>query len=119
MNKQKFQKGDQPGDIVDLFPDNVYTSDSVNYINTYMPNENESSIDWIFDNGDVILESPNGASISALANCFGLTNLFGTNGEGFVYYQNALMTLSLAAKFLKTNDKEGWLKFCKELKLKS
>lgn len=74
-----------------------------------------SEIDWIFENGPVVLKSAHGASISTLARCFGLIDLWGPHGEGFVYYQNAHMTLGLARKYLENKDKEGWLELCDAL----
>jgi hypothetical protein len=72
----------------------------------------KSNIDWIFSHGKEVLEEPHEASISTLAKCFGLTNLWGSHGEGFVYFQNAQQTLALASFFLDKGDKEGWLKRC-------
>jgi hypothetical protein len=76
----------------------------------------KSDLDWVFKNGPEVLENTSGSSISALAECIGLTNLWGSHGEGFVYYQNAFFVLSLASKFLETSDKLGWLKFSDEFK---
>lgn len=73
----------------------------------------KGSLDWIFENGESVLKSAHGASIAALAKCFGLTNLWGKRGEGITYYSNARTTLSLAQEFLKTGDKKGWIEFCK------
>jgi len=66
-------------------------------------------LDWIFANGAEVLECPHGASVQALADCFGLTNLWGSRGEGFVYFQNARGTLELARPFLEAGDKDAWL----------
>ena len=76
----------------------------------------KGDLDWIFQNGTEVSAHPHGASIAALAKCLGCTNLWGSHGEGFVYYQNAMTVLALASPFLSTNDKSGWLKFCKEAK---
>ena len=72
----------------------------------------KSDLDWIFRNGPDVLNHPTGASIEALAACFGMTNLWGNHGEGFIYYENAMMTLHLAAPYLKNKDKAGWLSLC-------
>lgn len=69
----------------------------------------KSDLEWIFANGPEVAEKPHGASIQALAECFGLTNLWGRNGEGITYYSNAMGTLELAAPYLKAGDKAGWL----------
>lgn len=76
----------------------------------------KSDLNWIFENGPEVLAKPHGASIQALANCFGLTNLWGSHGEGYVWHLNAMKTLEIATPFLETNDKEGWLKLCEKIK---
>ena len=76
----------------------------------------KSDLDWIFANGQAVAENPHSASIQALAGCFGLTNLWSRNGEGATYYVNAMDTLNLAAPFLKTCDKAGWLALCSSIK---
>ena len=75
----------------------------------------KSDLDWIFSHGAEVIDKPHGASIQALANCFGLTNLWGSRGEGFVYYENAMVTLALSEKFLQAGDKDGWLAHCEKL----
>jgi hypothetical protein len=77
-----------------------------------------SDIDWIFSNGKEVIENPHMASIATLANCFGLTNLCGSHGEGFVYYENAMRTLKVARPFLEACDKTGYLERCKEILVK-
>lgn len=75
----------------------------------------KSDLDWIFSHGKEVAENPLGASIAALASCFGLVNLWGNHGEGYVYYINARYTLGVALPFLLTNDKDGWLTACKTI----
>jgi hypothetical protein len=72
----------------------------------------KSDLDWIFANGPEVLKRPHGASIQALADCFGLTNLWGSRGEGFIYYENAMMTMAVARPYLESGDKDGWLAQC-------
>lgn len=72
----------------------------------------KGDLDWVFAHGAEVLQNAHGASVSALAKCFGLTNLWGSHGEGFVYLENALMTLALAKPFLLTGDKTGYLALC-------
>ena len=79
----------------------------------------KSDLDWIFANGPAVAEKPHGASIQALAECFGLTNLWGRNGEGITYYSNARGTLELATPYLKAGDKAGWLARCELLRANS
>ena len=77
----------------------------------------KSDIDWIFSNGKEVLENPHGSTISALAKCFGLTNLWGKNGEWITYHSNATGTLAMARPFLEVGDKTGWLEHCKTVEL--
>lgn len=79
--------------------------------------EEKSDIDWIFENGEEVLTGAHGATVSALAKCLGCDNLWGSNGEGFVYYQNAMAVMAHAEPFLKTGDKQGYLNHCKSLGL--
>lgn len=75
----------------------------------------KSDLDWIFDNGADVIKNPHGASLQALASCFGLTNLWGSQGEGITYYANAEATLNFASPFLEYGDKAGWLAQCELL----
>lgn len=77
--------------------------------------EQKADIDWIFINGKDVLNHSHGASIKTLAKHLGITNLWGSRGEGFVYVQNAALVLKIAEPYLQTNDKAGWLKFSKNL----
>lgn len=77
--------------------------------------QQKSDLDWIFTHGEDVIKNPHGASVQGLANCFGLTNLWGSSGEGFVYYANAMATLKMAKPFLQTNDRAGWLEYCQKL----
>jgi len=78
----------------------------------------KGDIDWIFKNCKEVLKSAHGSTISTLAKHLGCTNLWGSHGEGFVYYQNAMAVLSIAKPFLKKGDKDGWIEFAKEFKEK-
>lgn len=71
----------------------------------------KSNLDWIFNNGERVLENGYGPSISRLAKEFGVNNLWGNNGEGFTYYMNAIRILKLSEPYLKAGDKEGFLTF--------
>ena len=74
--------------------------------------EQKSDLDWIFEHGPELLSGEvHGASIGALTECLGMTDLWGPRGEGFVYMQNALAVLAIASPFLASKDKEGWLAF--------
>ncbi len=76
----------------------------------------KSDLDWIFNNAEEHMKNPIGASIEALGACLGIDNLWGSSGEGFVYYQNALLIADLSRPFLEKHDKEGWLSFCEKTK---
>lgn len=77
----------------------------------------KSDLDWIFSHGKEVLEGAHGATISALAECFGLTNLWGSRGEGITYYSNVMATLQMAKPYLEAGDKDGWLKHCASLEV--
>ena len=74
----------------------------------------KGDIDWIFKNCKEVLKNPHGSTISTLAKYLGCTNLWGSHGEGFVYYQNAMTVLSIAKPFLEKEDKAGWIEFAKK-----
>lgn len=78
--------------------------------------EQKSDLDWIFANGEKVINYGFGASMEALAKCFGVDNLWGNHGEGFEYFENASLTLYIAKPFLEKRDKEGWLKFCETIR---
>lgn len=74
-----------------------------------------SDLDWIFLNHKEVLQNGHGASIQALANCYGMTNLWGRSGEGVEWQENARKTMEFAYPFLLVGDKEMYLEFCKKL----
>jgi hypothetical protein len=77
----------------------------------------EGDLDWVFENGPGVLEGASGASVEALAVSLGITeSLWGSHGEYFNYYTNAIAILSMAKPFLEKKDKEGWLQYCEEQK---
>jgi len=78
--------------------------------------EQQGDLDWIFKNGKAILRSASGASVCALAKEMGLTNLWGSHGEGMTYYMNALRVLDLSKPFLINRDKKGWLTMAHEIR---
>lgn len=75
-----------------------------------------SDIDWIFAHGEEVMKEGYGASIQALADCFGVTNLWGSHGEGIAYYRNATATVAMAEPYLRSGDKAGWLARCEAFK---
>ena len=77
----------------------------------------KSNLDWIFAHGPELMESASGASIAALAECIGITNLWGSHGEGLAYYENSMRVLTIAVPYLMQKDKAGWLELCKSIHL--
>jgi hypothetical protein len=75
----------------------------------------KSDLDWIFSHGQEVIDNPHGSSIAALAACFGLINMWGSRGEGFVWQQNAMGTMAIATPYLEKGDKAGWLENCQRL----
>jgi hypothetical protein len=76
----------------------------------------KSDLDWIFANGpDVVIRS-HGSTIATLGRDLGITDLWGSRGEGVTYFANCRAVLILAAPFLKAKDKAGWLKRAAEIK---
>jgi len=78
--------------------------------------QQKSNLDWIFSHGPEVYEQGYGPSLQALADCLNLGNLWGSKGEGIAYYVNANYIRQLSGAWLQTNDKEGWLSFCAEVK---
>jgi len=76
----------------------------------------KSNLDWIFSHGEEVLAHPHGKTVEALARHFGVDNLWGSNGEGFVYMANARAVLQVSAVFLQNGDKEGFLSFADSVK---
>ena len=77
--------------------------------------QQKSDLDWIFANGQGVVDSPSGHSVQALAACFGLTDLWGSRGEGITYYRNSQTTMVIARPYLLAGDKVGWLGLCREM----
>jgi hypothetical protein len=100
----------------------LISRDQKKLLNQWISEEDEEErqkgdVDWIFAHGREVLVNPHGASIAALARCFGLTDLWGSRGEGIIYYENAHFTIQVARSFLEVGDKEGWLAQCGAWKL--
>jgi len=75
-----------------------------------------SDLDWIFKNGKSVIKGCNGFTILALWNCLESSNIWGSRGEGYVYYSNASAIMNLVKPFLKKKNKDGWIKYCEQLK---
>ena len=75
-----------------------------------------SNLDWIFKNGREVLSKGYGASIQGLANCISPDfNLWGSRGEGFVYFHNCQAIIEYARPFLLDGDKQGWIELAPTL----
>lgn len=77
----------------------------------------KSDIDWIFEHGPEVIQGAHGASLETLGKGVGITNLWGSHGEGLAYYENAMRIMHVATPFLENKDKAGWLAFCEKVKL--
>ena len=77
--------------------------------------EKHADMDWIFANGKDLIKTAPGASVAALAKHLGCTNLWGRNGEGTTYFENARITMYIAGPFLETGDKDGYIQHCKDI----
>lgn len=73
-----------------------------------------ADIDWVFENGVEVLNKKYPPSVKSLASCLGIDTLWDSTGEGYMYYRNIDRVLLFASKYLLTNDKDGWMKRCKE-----
>ncbi len=76
----------------------------------------KGSLDRIFSHGDEVLKGTHGATVAALAQCCGLTDLWGPHGEGITYMTRSMNVMQQAKPYLAAGDKEGWLKHAEELK---
>lgn len=78
----------------------------------------ESDLDWVFSHGDEIVSGKDlsGNVAVALFRCLSDGDMWGSRGEGIVYYENAVTAFHLAKPFLKAKDKEGWLAFAAGIK---
>lgn len=79
----------------------------------------KSDLDWIFSHGEECLKNPHGSTASALAKYLGVDNLWGSHGEGAVFYSNCYKVLAFAHDFLIKGDKDGYIKACEEWKAKN
>lgn len=75
-------------------------------------------IDWILNNWADMAEKTPGVVIDTLSKFVGAGNMWGSHGEAFTYYQNALMLRELLNEALHTGDKEVFLARCEEVKAK-
>lgn len=75
----------------------------------------KADIDWIFEHGEEVLSAPHGASLETLGKHLGCSNLWGSRGEGVVYFRNAQTILAIAAPFLKLHDKDGFMALASQI----
>jgi len=76
----------------------------------------KSDLDWIFNNGKLVIKNMYGSSMVALAKCFTDKSLWGERGEGIAYYHNSIIVISNAMPYLEKGDKNGWILFCENIK---
>lgn len=79
-------------------------------------NAKKFDLDWIFNNGDLVLRKGLGASLSALAATLGFTQMWGLRGEGWDLAENQYRIMFLAKPYLEKNNKAGWLEFAEKMK---
>lgn len=65
-------------------------------------NRVESDLAWIVEHWPEIRERPSGATMESLMRQIGITNPWGSQGEGYVWYQNAIMTRALFEGIIAT-----------------
>lgn len=68
--------------------------------------DTETDFDWIVANWIGIREHPSGATMEKLMQMVGITNPWGSHGEGFVYHANMMATYNLLDPVLSTGDVE-------------
>lgn len=77
--------------------------------------EEQSSLDWVFSNGQRVSKLNWGCSVDSLAKCLGINDLC-PSGEGMEHYENSQEILRIAYPFLMIGDKDGYLAFCEKYK---
>lgn len=70
--------------------------------------ELKGDMDWIFANGDAVLNQPHGATLAALGKALGIDDLWGSRGEGIDCYTNALSVLAFSEPYLRAGDRVGF-----------
>lgn len=78
--------------------------------------ERESNLSWIFNNGAAVMKSASGATVAALARCMGITNLWGSAGEGITLYEMSRLVMSIAHPFLWYCDEDGFVEYAAQLR---
>lgn len=73
-------------------------------------------IDWILENWQSIAKSTPGVVMETLAKEVGTPSLWGSRGEAFAFYENALILRSLLDEALRTGDKDVFRARCQEVK---
>lgn len=73
-------------------------------------------LDWIFAIPRPTDWKPPTVSVERLWAEISPTDIWGSRGEGFVAYQNMVLTMQIAGPFLRTGDRDGFLQHVKQLK---
>ena len=76
----------------------------------------ESDMEWIWANWATIREKPPGATMGQLMRQIGITNPWGSHGEGFVYWANAMATFEYLDAVLLSGDREAFATLCQQAK---
>lgn len=71
--------------------------------------DQNSDLDWIFDNGKDVAKSPSGVTLEKLYSMLRDGSMWGRNGEGITWHSNANTVHHWACPYLVTNDKQGWI----------
>lgn len=71
--------------------------------------DQNSDLDWIFDNGKEVAKSPSGATLEKLYSMLRDDSMWGRNGEGITWQSNANTVYHWAFPYLVNNDKQGWI----------
>ena len=75
-----------------------------------------SDLDWIFANGDEVLDMLYDSSVKALARCYGMDDLWEPGGEYVTAIENFVITVGRAFPYVRDGDKKGYLMACAEWK---
>lgn len=82
--------------------------------------EQQSDLDWIFAQGKEHGEDWEipGASLEALFHCVSDRSMWGSHGEGYCWFMNAMAIHDAVKPFLIAGDKKGWLLYAEAWKSK-
>lgn len=76
----------------------------------------ETDLQWIVENWKQIRDKVPGATIGKLMSLIGITEPWGSHGEGYVYYSNARYAWQLFDPILSSGDRDKLDEFLRKLK---